>query len=139
MRLAYELAVGKRVSDNHWYLTRRLLSEHKLELSTENVQFWAELRQQVPKTAIGVHGLLEAYHRANKLLDRARKNFKGSEVTQILFQFGITPNQSTISRWFKSLGGYKKNREYQPKQIKKILIRAFIYKAQNSTKLPQAN
>ncbi len=137
-RLAYELAVGKRVSDNHWYRTRKLLEKHRLEISTKNVQFLAELRQKVPKTAVGIDGLLEAYHKADELLSKARGNFQGSEVSRMLFQFGINAHQSTVSRWFKkSAGGYKRNREYKPEQLKDILINAFLYKAQHSIKLPE--
>lgn len=139
-RLAYELAVGKRVSDNHWWRTRKLLQRHNLEISVKNVQFLAELRQKVPKTAVGVAGLLDAYHKVDELLKRARGALKGSDVVRILSQFGISAHQSTISRWFKkSAGGFNRNREYRPEELRDILINAFLYKASHSTKLPEAN
>ncbi len=138
MRLAYELAIGKRVSDRHWYSIRNLLKRHQLEVNSTNVKFLAELRANVPKTAIGVDGLLDAYHRADQLITKTSKPFKGGDITAVLLQFGITAHQTTISRWFKTIGGYKRTREYKPSQLKQILIRAFLYKAQHcsQTKLP---
>ncbi len=137
VRLAYELMFGKRVSDKHWYATRKLLEKHGLEITVSNVQFLAQLRTSIPKTAIGVDGLLDAYRKANELTTKTTKNFKGGDITALLLQFGITAHQSTISRWFKHAGGYKRTREYKPSQLKHILIRAFLYKAQFSAKLPE--
>ncbi len=117
-----------------------MLERHDLEISIRNVQFLAELRRKIPKTAVGVAGLLDAYHKADELLSKARGTFKGAEVVRMLSQFGVNAHQSTISRWFKkSAGGYKRNREYQPKELKDILINAFLYKANQAIKLPEAN
>jgi hypothetical protein len=131
VRLAYELAIGKRVSDPHWYRTRKLLQQHQLEVTVRNVQLIAQLRLLIPQTALGIDGLLDAYHRADQLVSKSKSTVKGGEVTSLLLQFGITAHQSTISRWFKSLGGYKRSREYKPEQLRDILIRAFLYKAQH--------
>lgn len=131
MRLAYELAVGKRVSDNHWYCTRKLLEQHNLEVTVKNVQFLVKLKALIPRSAIGVAGLLDAYNRAEQLVSKTKKNFTGGQITTLLRQFGIEANQSTISRWFKPLGGYKRTKEYKPEQLRDLLIRAFLYKAQH--------
>lgn len=139
MRLAYELALGKRVSDPHWYRTKKLLSQHQLEVTVKNVQLLANLRALVPQTALGIDGLLDAYQRADKLVSQTKTTFKGGEVTSLLLQFGITAHQSTISRWFKSLGGYKRTREYKPEQLRDILIRAFLYKAQHEESTARPN
>jgi hypothetical protein len=59
-------------------------------------------------------------------------------VLLILNQFGVTAHQSTVSRWFKkAAGGYKRDREYQAKQLEGILINAFLYKAASTHKLPE--
>ncbi len=137
-RLAYEVARGSRCSDNHWYNTRRLLARHGLEVNTENVQFFAELRQSIPRSAIGIEGLLDCYKKADEILSKSTQSLKGYRVLEILRQYGVSPHQSTISRWFQPLGGYRRNREYPPQKLKSLFSTAFIYKAQHSTKLPEA-
>ncbi len=136
-RLAYEVTRGSRCSDNHWYRTRKLLELHQLEVNIENAQFFAELRKVIPRSAIGIKGLLDCYKKANQLL-KSTEPLKGSEVLKILRQHGISPHQSTVTRWFKPLGGYRRDRDYSPKQLKSLFATAFIYKA-HSTELPEVN
>jgi hypothetical protein len=135
-RLAYEVVAGKRVSDNHWYRTRKLLERHKLEVNVKNCQFFAELRKAIPRSAIGIEGLLDCYKKADEILNQSTKPLTGSEVLRILAQYGVHPHQTTVSRWFRGIGGYRKNREYSPAQLKSIFANAFLYKAHYSTKLP---
>jgi hypothetical protein len=137
-RLAYELIVG-RCSDNHWRDVRKILAKNQMELSVENVQFFAEIRQIIPRSAIGVEGVLKCYSEAEKLLNKTSRRLKGLEVLTTLNQYGIKPHQSTVTRWFKPLGGYRRNKEYSPHDLKPIFTSAFIYKAMQSTKLPEAN
>ncbi len=83
-RLAYEVAVGKRVSDNHWYRTRKLLARHNLEINVENAQFFAELRKIIPRSAIGIEGLLDCYKKADEILSKSTQSLTGFEVLNIL-------------------------------------------------------
>lgn len=137
-RLAYELIVG-RCSDNHWLSVRKTLFNNQMELTVENVQFFAQIRQIIPRSAIGVAGVLKCYTEAEKLLNKTNRKLKGLEVLTTLNQYGVKPHQSTITRWFKPLGGYRRNKEYSPHDLKPIFTSAFIYKAMQSTKLPEAN
>jgi len=137
-RLAYELLVG-RVGDSHWFRVRQLLKRQNLEPTPKNVQFFAELRKLIPRSAVGVEGLLESYRKADELLSKSNRNYKGSEILGILQQYGVRPHQTTVSRWFRPIGGYRKEREYSPDKVKNLLIQAFLYKAQFSSKLPEAN
>lgn len=138
-RLAYELTRGGRCSDNHWYRIRQLLSRNNLEVNIKNAQFIAELRKVIPRSSVGVVVVLQCYQKAEELLAKTTQSVKGSDVLEILSQYDVTPHQSTISRWFQSIGGYRRNRLYTPEQLKNIFTSAFLYKAQFSTKLPQAN
>lgn len=137
-RLAYELLIG-RVSDSHWFRVRQLLKQQNLELTPKNVQFFAELKKLMPRSALGVVGLIESYRKADELLSKSNRNYKGAEILGILQQYGVKPHQTTVSRWFRPIGGYRKEREYSPDKVKNLLIQAFLYKAQFSTKLPEAN
>lgn len=135
-RLAYEMALGRRVADRTWYRTKSLLAKHKLELTVENVQFFAAIRREIPRSAIGVSGVLECYEKAEKIL-KSHAALKGSEILAILANYGVKPHQTTVSRWFSSLGGYRKDKAYPSALLKPILTQAFIYKAHFSTALPQ--
>lgn len=137
-RLAYELIVG-RCSDNHWRDVRKILAKNQMELTVENVQFFAEIRKIIPRSAIGVEGVLKCYAEAEKLLNQTSRKLKGLEVLHTLNQYGVKPHQSTVTRWFKPLGGYRRNKEYSPHDLKPIFTSAFIYRAMQSTKLPEAN
>ena len=131
-RLAYELALGRRVTDNHWYRTRKLLQGHGFEVSPETVRFFAQVRQLIPRSALGVAGILTCHQRASELLSKTTEPLKGSEVLIMLRQYGVAPHQTTVSRWFRPLGGYRRDREYSPTQLKSIFTQAFLYKAQFS-------
>jgi|SRR5919199_1192112 hypothetical protein len=135
-RLAYEIAVGARISDRSWYDVRRLMGRHKLEVTIENSQFLAQLRKEIPRSAIGVSGILDCYQKASKILESSQ-SLKGSKILEILAQYGVSPHQTTISRWFVDLGGYRKDREYSANKLKPLLTKAFIYKAFHQSALPQ--
>lgn len=135
-RLAYEVALGRRITDRTWYNTKRLLTKHRLELTIDNIQFFAEIRKQIPRSAVGVSGILECYEKAEKIL-KSHASLKGSEVLAILANYGVKPHQTTISRWFSPIGGYRKDRPYPSVQLKGILTQAFIYKACFTAALPQ--
>lgn len=85
-RLAYELVVGRRVSDNHWYLTKKLLQQNNLEITVKNAQFIAELRKVIPRSSIGALGVLQCYQKAEELLEKTSEPVKGSEVLEMLRQ-----------------------------------------------------
>jgi hypothetical protein len=127
-RLAYE-AIAGRCSDNHWYRVKRLLKKHQLPISVANVQFFAQVRQLIPRSAIGIEGILDCYSRADAILSKSSRNFQGMEVLEMLNRYGVRPHQTTISRWFRPVGGYRKNKEYSPDKLKSIFTQAFIYKA----------
>ena len=137
-RLAYEVVRGSRCSDNHWYRTRKLLEQNNLEVNVKNAQFIAELKKAIPRSPIGVLGVLQCYQKADEILSKTSTSVKGFEILEMLRQYDVTPHQSTISRWFQGIGGYRKNRLYKPQDLKTIFTSAFLYKALHADKLPEA-
>jgi hypothetical protein len=127
-RIEYELIFG-RCTDNHWRKIQKILQKNQMEVTPKNVKFFAEIRKIIPRCAIGVDGILTCYSKAEKLLSNTSKNITGVEVLNLLSTYGIKPHQSTVTRWFRHLGGYKRDREYSPEDLKPILTNAFIYKA----------
>lgn len=136
-RLAYETIMGRRVTDRHWHDVKKLLTKHNLPVSVENIQFFAEIRKIIPRSSIGVAGILECHEKAQTILAKAKQPIKGKEVLNILRQYQVTPHQTTVSRWFRALGGYRRDRQYSPKELKPILTNAFIYKAHHSLRLEE--
>lgn len=137
-RIAYELIIG-RVTDRHWREVQKILLRNQMEITVKNVQFLAEIKQIIPRSAIGISGVLKCYGEAERLLSKSSRNLKGMEVLQVLNQYGVKPHQSTVTRWFKPLGGYRKNQEYSPLALKPIFTSAFVYQAMQSIKMPEAN
>ncbi|NEP12040.1 MAG: hypothetical protein F6K14_17890 [Symploca sp. SIO2C1] len=135
MRLAYERYLGKRVSDSHWSQIKRTLKEGGFEVTSDTVIFYAKLRESLPRSSVGVLKVFENYQKAEKLLAINSSKIKGSEILNILNAEGISPHPSTISRWFKRLGGFRKNRLYFPEKLTPVLTAAFLYKASQSIKL----
>lgn len=132
-RIAYESVRG-RCSDNHWYRTKRLMQRQDLQITPQNARFFAELRTIIPRAALGVANLFSAYRKVEILLV-SDSTLTGDGLLKLLHQQGITPHQSTVSRWFSSLGGYSATRQYTSPELRQVLIRAFIYKAKHSQKL----
>ena len=135
-RLEYELIFG-RCSDTHWRNVQKILQKNKMEITPKNVRFFAEIRKIIPRSAIGVEGILTCYSKAEKLLSKTNQDIKGGEVLNILSQYGVKPHPSTVTRWFKALGGYRKDKEYSPQDLKPIFTSAFIYKALHAHSLEE--
>ncbi|NEP01371.1 MAG: hypothetical protein F6K58_22490 [Symploca sp. SIO2E9] len=109
------------------------LSGQGLSIDSETVVMYGKISRIIPR-ASGLIKALEAYQKAETLLITPSK-ITGSEVVDILARQGISPHPATISRWFKYLGGFRKNRSYLPEKLVPVLAKAFIYQATNSQKL----
>ncbi len=133
-RIAYELFLGKRVSDTHWSQVKTRLTTQGLSVDNETVVFYAKVTKLIPRTLVGLDKVLEAYSRAERLLISPSK-ITGTQVLDIFAREGINPHPGTVSRWFKSVGGFRKNRAYLPEKLVPVLAKAFIYQTANSTKL----
>jgi len=134
-RLAYELHLGKRVSDNHWYKVKRNLEDGGFQVNADTAVFYAKLKQHLPRTSVGTLKVFEHYQKAEKLLAQSASKIRGLEILEILSNQGINPHPATISRWFKPLGGFRKTRLYYPEKLTPVLTAAFIYQTVNSIKL----
>lgn len=135
-RIEYELIFG-RCSDTHWRNVQKILQKNQMEITPKNVRFFAEIRKIIPRSAIGVEGILTCYSKAEKLLEKTNEDIKGVEVLNILSEYGVKPHPSTVTRWFKALGGYRRDKQYSPEQLKPIFTSALIYKALHAHSLEE--
>ncbi|NEQ64975.1 MAG: hypothetical protein F6K21_05635 [Symploca sp. SIO2D2] len=130
LRMAYELALGKTISDSQWWRVRKILDRQQLEVNQVNLQLLARLRLLLPGSAVAVSGLLTAYQKVEDLTQNAQASIKGAEIVQIMRRVGVCPHRTTLSRWFGQVAsGYKCNRQYSSNEVKSLLILAFLYKA----------
>ncbi|MFM6183287.1 MAG: hypothetical protein ACKPA8_17665 [Dolichospermum sp.] len=53
----------------------------------------------------------------------------GEQFINLIQNLEIHPNQSTVSRWFKSVGGFKSKGVYSKQTILPIIATALIYKS----------
>ncbi len=134
-RTAYELYLRKRVSDNHWQSVRRTLAQAGMDINDETVVFFAKLRKEIPRASVPILEVFECYQKAEKLLAINSSKITGSQILEILQSEGVNPHPATISRWFKSLGGFRKTRLYFPEKLTRVLTSAFIYKIATCTKI----
>lgn len=138
-RTAYEFFLGKRVSDNHWYSVKRVLSQNNMEVNSENVVFYAKLRKENKRTSVNVVQLFEYRKKAEKLLALNDSKITGERILEILASEGIKPHMATISRWFKPLGGFRRTRWYFPEKLVPVITSALLYKVQFAEKLTEVN
>jgi hypothetical protein len=109
-RTAYETFLRKRVSDSHWSSVKRTLIDSGMEVDPDTVVFFAKLRKEIPRASVGILQVFECYQKAEKLLTINSSKITGSQILDILNGEGIKPHPATISRWFKTLGGFRKTR-----------------------------
>jgi hypothetical protein len=68
-----------------------------------------------------------------QLLPAIGDGITGKQFLELLDKLQIKPNQGTVSRWFKSVGGFKFNGNYDKKTILPIVATALIYKSKSQS------
>lgn len=131
-RTAYEFFLGKRVSDSHWSMVKKTLTQNNMEVNDDNVVFYAKLRQENKRSSVNVVQLFEYRKKAEKLLALNDSKITGERILEILANEGIKPHMGTISRWFKPVGGFRKTRWYYPEKLVPVITSALLYKVQQS-------
>lgn len=112
----------------------------KLSESTnrDNVLFYARLRLELPRTSIPMKKAFEFYLQQKKFTDALNdRRLTGEQILQHLATQGIQPSKPTRTNWFRNVGGYRKNAEYLPEEILKVLYRASVYKSVQRNKNKQ--
>lgn len=133
-RLEYELVMG-RISDATWYRICKSFSENKLELTTKNIRMYIEFRKATAKTAVSLTKHLKAFVEASELVDKCKTSTTGEEILNLLLKYGVRPHRTTITRWFKPLGGFKKKSIYAKDEVRHVMSTAFVYRAEQMQKL----
>ncbi|MFM6271485.1 MAG: hypothetical protein ACKPFA_34065, partial [Dolichospermum sp.] len=87
-----------------------------------------------PRYFTKYHEIKDEITRLGKqLLPAIGEGITGQQFLDLIVQLGINPNQSTVSRWFKSIGGFKSNSNYTKQVILPIVATALIYKSKKQS------
>ncbi|MFM7408859.1 MAG: hypothetical protein ACKO3K_19930 [Cuspidothrix sp.] len=130
-RTIYETLIGARVHDVHWWRTKKAMKVAELPLTKDGFQLFIALRKTSPR-------YFSQYHKIKGQISRIESSIgdgcTGEQFINLLEKLGITPNKGTISRWFKTAGGFKAKSFYAKQVLIPICAVALIYKSkvQNS-------
>lgn len=126
-RIVYETLVGKRVCDTHWWRVKKVMKNCELPLTKYGFNLYLSLKKTSPRYFTQYHkvkGLI-----AQKIEPLLGEGLSGDEFLKILEKVNIHPHQSTVSRWFKGIGGFKASGFYSKTSLLPIVAIALIYKA----------
>ena len=133
-RIIYETLTGKRVSDSHWTKTKKLMSACELPLDKDGFSVLVNLRKVSPRYFSKYVEVKEELTQLGKqLLPAIGLGITGRQFLELLDKLQIKPNQGTVSRWFRSVGGFKSSGNYTKQVILPIVATALIYKAKNQS------
>lgn len=133
-RIIYETLTGKRVSDSHWTKTKKLMIACELPLDKDGFSVLVNLRKVSPRYfSKYVEIKNDLTNLGKQLLPAIGDGITGKQFLELIERLEIHPNQSTVSRWFSSVGGFKSKGNYSKQVILPIIATALIYKAKNQS------
>ena len=133
-RAIYETLAGKRVSDSHWSKTKKLMNACELPLDKDGFSVLVNLRKVSPRYFSKYVEIKDQLTRLGReLLPVIGLGITGKQFLDLIEKLEIHPNQGTVSRWFKSVGGFKSSGNYSKQVILPIVATALIYKAKNQS------
>ncbi|WP_413176460.1 hypothetical protein [Anabaena azotica] len=125
-RTIYETLIGARVHDVHWWRTKNTMRTAELPLTKDGFELFIALRKTSPR-------YFSQYHKIKGQISKVESSIgdgcTGEQFINLLDKLGITPNKGTISRWFKTAGGFKTKSFYAKQVLIPICAVALIYKA----------
>lgn len=127
-RVIYETLVGDRVCDVHWWRVKKSMQACELTMNKSGFELFLALKNVSPR-------YFAQYHKVKRQVisfePSVGEGVTGEQFVHLLKRLSIEPNQSTISRWFKSCGGFKSKHFYCKTVLLPIVAIALIYKAKN--------
>lgn len=123
-REIYEGILGKRVSDSHWYSTLKIFDD-SLPLTTPNITWVGKLKKQLPKIALHQLTIIEVLKKSREL---AGEEITGQQLIDLLEKQEISIHRNTLTKWFRGLNGFSRNRRYSSCDLQPIVLAAYAYK-----------
>lgn len=129
-------------TDKNWYYFKGILEE--LGLLSDQLSFsdnlsvikeFSSLRAELPRTGVGIKAAIQFYLNVKAFVVALNgRGMSGDELCYRVREQGITLPSSTRAEWFKTVGGYRRDRQYRPDEITKVLYRCTVYLAKKKQK-----
>lgn len=140
-RADFALITG-HCTDRSWYAFKATLLELGLldsQISDEdnlaNIRKWANVRANLPKAGIEIKSSFKYYMQIEEKINQLKgRTLTGQEITDYLVQQGIHLLPSTRTNWFRTVGGYRRSRNYRPEELRTVFYFAAIYAARKKKK-----
>lgn len=124
-------------SDSNWGKFRKILEELGVlspqlteNQNRANLIFYAKIRKDLPKTGVNLKAALQIYSQERQFVEALNgRRLTGQEIVDYLSSQSVIVNPSTITLWFRDVGGFRKKATYLPEEVLKVTCRASLYKA----------
>lgn len=141
LKAEYRLITGFD-SDSNWVKFKRILEELGVlspqlteSQNRANLVFYSRIRKELPRTGVNLKASLQIYLREKQFVEALNgRRLTGQEIVDYLLQQGVQVNPSTLTFWFRNVGGFRRKAQYLPEDILKILYRAALYKVTTRSK-----
>ena len=134
-RIIYETLIKSRCSDSHWSKVKSLANTCGIILDRQGLNLIINLRKLNPRYFNLYPQIQPCLIRLGESVSgEIAKGASGLEIVQIIHaELKITPNYSTVTRWFSRAGlQFRRNDFYDKQSCMIILTNALIFKAKQA-------
>lgn len=124
----------RRIADSTWFKYLKSLKEMGLPVTIENLNVLRDVKKKyIYDIKIECAQQKDSLFTQKRELLMTKKSMTGGDFLDFLKnELQISPQSSTISRWFKVLNGFSKDRVYSSEQLEEILMSAIYYVKRHS-------
>ena len=126
-RELFEKQYGQRISDATWYRLKKVFDSATFPLTEQNIIWLAKLKKQFPQINFRFSSVVNAVKESQKFLHN-RSNISGMELLNLFDNHGITIHANTLTKWFRPIHGFRRNRIYTSQELAPIILAAYAYK-----------
>jgi hypothetical protein len=121
----FENGYGKKISIRTWYRYRKLLVDNAVPVTSDNLLKLARFKKSLQHS-----NDTECFLKYLELIRKMRniaEIYSGSAFLNLLSDtLEVDFHPSTVSRWFKDLGGFQKQSKYKLDSLIPVALKAFI-------------
>lgn len=140
-RIIYETLIKSRCSDSHWSKVKSLSNTCGIQLDRDGLNLIIQLRKLNPRY-FNLYPVIQPHliRLGESVSGSISSGLNGREVIDLITkELNITPNISTIYRWFYRSGlQFRSYSFYDRKTVMLVLTNALIFKAKKA-RLRQLN
>jgi hypothetical protein len=120
-------------SDSLWYRLKASVFSKDFPLTEQNIIFIAQIKKMMPRFNLNNLDIVQTVKTVNLFLNSQNsKTLTGLQLLELLRKYEIEVHKNTLTKWFKPLGGYSRNRPYTLSEITPIILAAFTFKFRRS-------